>query len=290
MSLLTAVMENALDEGYAQAVTRRAAAGGPALPRPARARLWLATGLLVAALVVTLGAAQAHEAAPAVDREREELLGRVRAGTEELDDLQEEVEALREDVAARQRAAGAAPEGGRAELTALLAAATAVEGPGIELVVDDAAPPGGDAGPDAGAGPGDSGFADAGRVRDRDLQRVINGLWQAGAEAIAVNGQRLTALSAIRAAGDAVVVDNRPLVPPYTLLAVGDGEALRAAFGRTADGRYLEMLRDEYGIGVSTTVHDEVRLPPAHGLTTRMARPTDEAAGEAGETGEGETQ
>ena len=80
---------------------------------------------------------------------------------------------------------------------------------------------------------------DIGRVRDRDLQRVINGLWESGAEAISINGQRLTALSAIRAAGDAILVDNRPLVPPYTVLAVGDGERLSRRFQNSADGVYL---------------------------------------------------
>ena len=46
---------------------------------------------------------------------------------------------------------------------------------------------------------------------DRDLQVIVNGLWAAGAEAIAVNGQRLTACSAIRSAGEAILVDFRPL-------------------------------------------------------------------------------
>ena len=44
---------------------------------------------------------------------------------------------------------------------------------------------------------------DDGRVTDRDLQTVVNEVWAAGAEAVAVNGQRLTSLSAIRSAGDA---------------------------------------------------------------------------------------
>ena len=39
------------------------------------------------------------------------------------------------------------------------------------------------------------------RVLDVDLQGVVNGLWASGAEAIAVNGQRLTGLTTIRAAG-----------------------------------------------------------------------------------------
>ncbi|CAM5647734.1 membrane protein [Streptomyces purpurascens] len=56
------------------------------------------------------------------------------------------------------------------------------------------------------------------------MQRVVNGLWESGAEAVSINGQRLTALSAMRAAGDAILVDNKPLVPPYTVLAVGAGQ------------------------------------------------------------------
>ncbi|WSA47257.1 DUF881 domain-containing protein [Streptomyces sp. NBC_01803] len=270
MSLLTAVMNHTLDEGYAQAAARRKAEGRSDLPRSTRARLWLAAGLVLAALVVTLGAAQAREAAPAVARERQELLDRVAAGTEALDDLQAEVGALREDVAARQREALGAADAGRGDLIALLAGATAVEGPGVELTVDDAE----DAeDADQGAGGGPGGFSNTGRVRDRDLQRVVNGLWQAGAEAIAVNGRRLTALSAIRAAGDAVLVDNRPLAPPYTLLAVGAGQEMAAAFEASAEGRYLGVLRDSYGLRTALSVRDDLRLPAAPGVTTRSARP-----------------
>jgi len=118
-------------------------------------------------------------------------------------------------------------------------------------------------------------------VRDRDLQRVVNGLWGAGAEAISVNGQRLTALSAIRAAGDAILVDNKPLVPPYTLLAVGDGERLSTAFQSSDDGRYLSVLQDSYDIRTSISVQDRVRLPAAPSLTVRTAEPV--------KTGEGST-
>lgn len=119
----------------------------------------------------------------------------------------------------------------------MLSGATEVHGPGIKLVVNDAkeASTGGD-----GTNPRETaGFSDTGRVRDRDLQRVANGLWASGAEAVSVNGQRLTALSAIRAAGDAILVDNRPLVPPYTVLAVGNGPRLSSDFQNSGDGLYL---------------------------------------------------
>ena len=45
----------------------------------------------------------------------------------------------------------------------------------------------------------------------RDLQIVVNGLWASGAEAVSVNGQRLTSKAAIRFAGQAILVNYRPL-------------------------------------------------------------------------------
>ena len=59
---------------------------------------------------------------------------------------------------------------------------------------------------------------------------MVNGLWAAGAEAVAVNGQRLTALSAIRSAGDAILVDYRPLTRPYVVVAIGDPRTLQSRF------------------------------------------------------------
>jgi uncharacterized protein YlxW (UPF0749 family) len=270
MSLLTNVMEHSLDDGYAEAAARRGVEGRSGLPRTLRGKLVLAAGLVLAALVVTLGAAQARFEAPTEARERQELIDRIEGGGRDADGLQESVNGLREEVAAMQREALQEHGGDRSELVALLAGAVPVEGPGIKLVVDDAE----DSGPGEGGGPRQStSFADTGRVRDRDLQRVVNGLWESGAEAISVNGQRLTALSAIRAAGDAILVDNKPLVPPYTLLAVGDGKDLSAAFQDSSDGRYLDVLQDNYGIRTGISVQEEVRLPAAPSLTVRTAEP-----------------
>ncbi len=65
----------------------------------------------------------------------------------------------------------------RANLVGILSGAVEVHGPGVKLVVDDAkeASSGGDGDPRE-----TSGFSDTGRVRDRDMQRVVNGLWQLG--------------------------------------------------------------------------------------------------------------
>ncbi|MDN5384669.1 MULTISPECIES: DUF881 domain-containing protein [Streptomyces] len=274
MSLITSVMDHSLDDGYAEAAARKRAVGESGMPKTVRAKLGLAAGLVLAALVVTVGAAQARVSAPVVAKERQELIDRIDRETEAADKLEKAVDKLRAEVSARQRQAlrhsGA---DSRADLVGVLAGAVEVRGPGVKLVVNDAkeASAGGSGGPR-----GTSGFADTGRVRDRDMQRVVNGLWQSGAEAVSINGQRLTALSAIRAAGDAILVDNRPLVPPYTVLAVGDGDELSTRFQDSPDGLYLDALRDNYGIRASISVESDLRLPAAPSVIVRTAQPSTE--------------
>lgn len=269
MSLLNTVMDHSLDEGYAEAAARKKAQGAGGVPRPLRAKLGLALGLVLAALVVTVGAAQARIAAPVVAKERAELIDRIESATSDADELEGDVETLRDDVGERQREALKKHGGSKGELVSLLSGATKVHGTGVKLVVDDAKEA-----DQGGGGPRESaGFSDTGRVRDRDMQRVVNGLWQSGAEAIAINDQRLTALSAIRAAGDAILVDNKPLVPPYTVLAVGDGQNLSTRFQNSRDGQYLHALQENFGVRTSISVQDDVRLPAAPSVTVRTAEP-----------------
>ncbi|WP_205571393.1 DUF881 domain-containing protein [Streptomyces sp. YIM 130001] len=269
MSLLTNVMDHSLDDGYAEAAERREAQGQSGLPRTLRAKLGLAAGLVLAALVVTVGAAQAREEAPAVAKEREELIDRIERETDAADRIEDQVDELRADVGRRQQEALREHGGDKAALVALLSGATEVTGPGVKLVVDDAS---GSA--SSGGGPRESSdFSDNGRLRDRDMQHIVNGLWQTGAEAISINGQRLTSLSAIRAAGDAILVDNRPLVPPYTVLAVGNGGRMNSKFKDSADGRYLNALQENFGIRTAMSVEKDLRLPAAPSLAVRNAEP-----------------
>jgi uncharacterized protein YlxW (UPF0749 family) len=271
MSLLTNVMDHSLDDGYAEAAARKKAEGAGGMPKTLRAKLGLAGGLVLAALVVTVGAAQARVAAPVVAKEREELISRIDRETEAADKLEQSVDKLRDDVSTRQREAlKKSGDSEQAELMGLLSGATQVHGPGVKLVVDDAkeAGTGGD-----GDARETSGFSDTGRVRDRDMQRVVNGLWESGAEAVSINGQRLTALSAIRAAGDAILVDNKPLVPPYTVLAVGDGKRLSTRFQNSADGLYLHALQENFGIRTAISVEGDLRLPAAPSVIVRTAQP-----------------
>ncbi|MFE7767239.1 DUF881 domain-containing protein [Streptomyces sp. NPDC057438] len=274
MSLLNNVMDHSLDDGYAEAAARRKAAGAEGMPKTVRAKLGLAVGLVLAALVVTVGAAQARISAPVVAKEREELIDRIQRETTTADELETSVDALRDDVSARQRKALKDSGGSHGnDLVSVLSGAVEVHGPGVRLVVNDSkgAAQGGDGDPRE-----TSGFSDTGRVRDRDMQRVINGLWASGAEAVSINGQRLTALSAIRAAGDAILVDNKPLAPPYTVLAVGDGQRLSTRFQNSPDGLYLHALQENFGIRTGISVESDIKVPAAPSVIVRTAQPSTE--------------
>ena len=118
-----------------------------------------------------------------------------------------------------------------------------------------------------------AGGADArDRVLDIDLQILANGLWQAGAEAIAINGHRLSSLTAIRSAGDAITVDYRSLTRPYRVEAIGNPRTLPARFAETAAGAWWHELATNRQMGYEASTPASLVLPADPGLVLRHAR------------------
>ena len=97
-------------------------------------------------------------------------------------------------------------------------------------------------------------------VLDIDLQSITNGLWGAGAEAISISGVRLNALSAIRHAGEAVLVDYRPVNSPYEISVVGDSLRMRAELSDGTLAGILDRLKKDYGISASVTPKRNILL------------------------------
>lgn len=264
MLLLTTLMENSLDEGYARAAARRRAGGAP----PHRSRVVLAVGLLAVGLLLATAAAQARSRSDVAAQARDALTAEIRDREVANTRLERALQRSRADALAdRQAVLRLTAQGSELarELAGLEAVtgAVPVTGPGMVVRLSDAREvEGADADPRTAE-------EDEGRVTDRDLQTVVNEVWAAGAEGVAVNGQRLTSLSAIRSAGDAVLVDFRPLVPPYVVAAIGP-PSMRATFVSGFGGSYLQVLRD-YGIDHAVEDRDRVRLPESGGLSLRQA-------------------
>lgn len=153
----------------------------------------------------------------------------------------------------------------------LLSGLTEVEGPGIELVLQDGKPKSNRA-------------FESERliVHDYDLQLVVNELTASGAEAIAINGQRVISRTAIRCVGPTIMVNNVPIVPPFEILAVGDPGTL--AGGLNLPGGYLDDLRAVDPSMFRLERKDRIRIPAYTGSTeVRWAKPVLET----GEKGSG---
>ena len=105
-----------------------------------------------------------------------------------------------------------------------------------------------------------------GIIVDQDVRQIVNGLWLAGAEAITINGHRLSARTAIRQAGSAVTVDYRSMTTPYRIEAIGDADALVSGFESNSGGAWLNFLRRNYGVTWTIDRSDALELGVDAGL------------------------
>jgi len=289
-SLLDDVLAETLDPAYAQAArTRTARTGVEAGERPAgrwwRSQLLIGLTMVVAGLLVAVTYAQAAATSQGRQQVRAALVDDIGRASGISDELAAELEDVRAEVTeAREHVLATSTVGQQAldELAAAEqgAAAVPVTGPGM-LVTLANADLAADEDPVGGAPEGDP----SGRIRDGDLQQVVNALWAAGAEAISINGQRLGPTSAIRFAGEAVLVDFRPVTNPYEVSAVGDPESMTRRFLENRDVIELAGTAETFGLRFDFSQEDELTLPPAGTPELRSARPV--PPGPAGATAGG---
>jgi uncharacterized protein YlxW (UPF0749 family) len=281
-SLLEHLLTDHLDAGYAEAAARRGEVGGGG-PRPTRSRgaqLALAAGLLLVGFLLAAAYRSTAQQAPDSERARQALVRDVESGTARSDALQRSAEALAAQLVRERDAALAAGEtgdqvSGQLRALELGAAQVSVRGPGVSVVVGDAAP---HQQVDPATGepltvPPD----DSGRLRDRDLQSVVNALWAAGAEAVAVNGERMAPTTTIRAAGEAILVDLLPVSSPYTIEAIGDPDTLLPRFADSGAARRYQSLSSVYGIRFEVRRAALLELRAGTGADLRYARPVEPA-------------
>jgi uncharacterized protein YlxW (UPF0749 family) len=287
MTLLTSMLERPLDPGYEEAARRRREAG---LPPSTSTRTILVIVLAVLTGFLFAVSAQALRPKPtAAAKVRAELVQRIEAVQAQSGAQEAQVSALSKEV--QQYEALALQQSGRESLTdevrklEMLSGTTPLTGPGLTLTLDDAPAAGGEG--DGGVRP-DSSF-ESGRVTSADMQIVVNGLWGAGAEAISVNGHRLTSTAAIRFAGQAIIVDFRPLSRPYVITALGDPDGMQRIFEQSFGGVYLAQLTSEFGIVSTLARSDELSVPGDSSVRVSVAKPIQSGIGssrsEPGATG-----
>lgn len=251
MDLLNVLRDTALDPGYAAARDR---------PAGRRTRILTLVATLLIGVGFAVSANLSTNAAPQNARERASLIASIQQVQAEQDARRTQVAQLESDIQALSDRRALDPAV-RARLDAVepLAGGHAVAGPGVVITVDDA----------------DKATDPSQLVTDRDLRQLVNGLWTAGAEAVSINGHRLSSRTSIRSAGSAITVDYVSLVRPYTVRAIGDPKALAGNFANTSGAAWWNYLRGNYGLRYEIANATDLTLPADPGLgLTRATAPT----------------
>ena len=184
--------------------------------------------------------------------------------------LKETLAALRQELAQRHQAIASQSERLQvleAELARqrLLASLTPVQGPGVIVTLDDSPaqiPPGAD--------------ANLYLIHEYDLRDVVNLLWIAGSEAIAINSERLTNFSSIYCVGSTVMVNDTRLSPPYLIQAIGNPRVQQDYLRNPSHLKELKERQRLYGVRFEIRDVANLTLPAySGGFSIRHARPGD---------------
>ena len=257
--LLALITQRSLDADYEHVAARRRLTGAPVPTHPVPRRT-AAVVLLVFGLLVTVAAVQTSRNAPAQDASRASLIDQINLRRQSVSDLQRKLSREQSRALSLQHtmtALSAAESAAKAKLQRLQVRTGfgAVRGKGIRVTVSDA--PGGTVNQ---------------MVRDSDLALLADALWAAGAEAAAVNGQRLTVLSSFRNVGIGILVNSQPVNPPYVFQVIGNPDTLPADLLSTSVGARWYALKDSFGFRFDVRDGGTMSLPAASTQRLRSVR------------------
>jgi uncharacterized protein YlxW (UPF0749 family) len=194
--------------------------------------------------------------------ERERLAALIREEQGRSSDLRLTADDLRRQVAGFQKPRDKGPSGPSTRLGQIRESMglVAAEGPGMVVTLDDSS---------ERVSP--SGNLNDLVIHSQDVQAVANGLWGAGAEALAVNGQRVVPTSAVLCVGNTLLINGTVHSPPFRFTALGAD--LHGAFtGDPLVERFAEDA-DRFKLGFKVEDKDRVSVPAYTGTSkVRFAR------------------
>lgn len=145
------------------------------------------------------------------------------------------------------------------EQARIAAGLIAVTGPGLAFRLEDGTQGGG--GVDA-------------LVSARDVRILVEELWLAGAQGIAVNGERLVGSSAVIDIGGSMLINSAYLAPPYTITAIGPKDLYARLRASVAFVEFVQGRVEPSGLRLSVAELDKADLPAFAGTVgIRYAHP-----------------
>lgn len=128
-----------------------------------------------------------------------------------------------------------------------------VHGPGVSITLSDAPP---------GLIPENADVDDL-VIHQQDIENVMNALWSGGAEAMSVQGKRITNRTVIRCIGNVIYIDGESFSPPYVISAIGDPDHLVQNVNFDLAIRNYQAYVAAYGLGWKLETHHDLELPAA---------------------------
>jgi uncharacterized protein YlxW (UPF0749 family) len=227
-------------------------------------RSWLSVGgVAVLAGLMFTASARLADGGGADTRDPQDLAQLVDTETARVAELTGRTVELDQEIEALSARAGTTvptPPPGLVEREGVMSGSVPVEGPGLTVTLDDA--------PSTAVGAGPGGVEpqpDDLVVHQQDLQHVINALWGGGAEAMTLQGERVTSTSAFRCSGNILLLHGKVFSPPYKVTAVGDPAKMEAALDSSEGVQtYLEYV-DWVHLGWDVRRSDHLDLPAYDG-------------------------
>jgi uncharacterized protein YlxW (UPF0749 family) len=265
--LLTLITARSLDEDYAHVAQRRRVTGAETGPSPVRMRWATVAAVGVFGSLIAVAAVQTSRGAEVEELSRAALTEQITSKRAQLGEVQSAIAELSRSNQALATRVGSLTRQ-QDDMQPILerlevrTGFTAVRGEGVRITLDSR--PGADV---------DS------ELRDEDLATLVDALWEAGAEAIAVNDQRINVLGGIRNTNRAIHVNGDPLRAPYVVTVIGDNATLQARLQETSQGQSFQALANTLGFRYEVDNVDDVRLPAAALRPLRHVVATDTAPG-----------
>ncbi|MBI2939006.1 MAG: DUF881 domain-containing protein [Chloroflexi bacterium] len=237
--------------------------------RPDRHALLGATVLVIGGLGLGLLLAAQFQtpvprlSAPAPDSRRDIATTTIRQLEAEQAELKKTIGELRVHIASTQQQM-TAQRGSLGELSAqlhqqrLLAGMIGLRGPGLRIVLDDSAAKTVPASDDPSLY----------LVHEYQLRDAVNLLWRAGAEAIAINDERVVNSTSIYCVGSTILINDTRLSPPYEIIAIGDPAALEGVLAAPDALKTLKARVKAYGVQFTHSRAPEVVIPAYRGSVT----------------------
>jgi uncharacterized protein YlxW (UPF0749 family) len=237
-------------------------------PRRFSAPLVLILPAMLFGLLVSLQWRTQQERSELTVRYNAPLLDAAKSLQNEQDGLKAQLADLRAQLDTIQRGAASQTTTSRdlqARVEELRSAAglTARTGDGVLITLDDSRT--------AGAAQSN---VDKSICHSTDLTDIVNAAWRGGAEAIAINDERIVGTSSVYCVGSTIMVNGTLMSPPFSVAVIGPQNELLSAYDDPNELRDIKQRRDVYGLGFRVARESSLKVPPYGGaMNVRYGTP-----------------